>query len=153
MQNNNCFHVVWTYLREINSALKQIKQRNEDRPKLQKKVGSFGVRGVLPEVAATLLKQHHQSSISCHSPKLRSEQIHVSGKGQILACALAQLDSLPLTLCQARVVLLHSFNTNDCVHEKFFHDLFSTPASPPHLSGTTTFHYTLWESPLWDRLI
>lgn len=72
----------------------------------KRKRGSPGVRGVLPEVTATLLKQHHQSSISCHSPKLRSEQIHVSGKGQILACALTQLDSLPLTQCQERPVLL-----------------------------------------------
>lgn len=48
---------------------------------------------------------------------------------------------------------LRSFNANDRVDEKFFHDLFSTPASPPRLSGTTTFHYTLWVAPLRDRLI
>lgn len=59
------------------------------------------------EVTATLLKQHHQSPISCHGPKLRSEQIHVSGKGQILAePALAQLDISPLTLCQERAALM-----------------------------------------------
>lgn len=77
---------------------------------MQKKAGPLGVRGVPPpppEVTATLLKQHHQSSISCHGPKLGSEQIHVSGKGQILAePALAQLDILPLTLCQERAALI-----------------------------------------------
>lgn len=89
------------------------------------------VRGLLPEVTATLLKQHHQSSVSCHSPKLRSEQIHVSGKGQILACALAQLDSLLLTLCQERVVLLctPSVPMTESMRSSSV-DLFSAPVVP-----------------------
>lgn len=58
----------------------------------------------------TLLKQHHQSSISCHSLKLRSEQIHVRRKGHILPCAFAQLNmnSLPVTLCQETAIPLYS---------------------------------------------
>lgn len=55
-----------------------------------------------------LLKQHHQSSISCHSPKLRSEQIHVNRKGHILRCAFAQLDSLPVSLCQETAIPLYT---------------------------------------------
>lgn len=56
----------------------------------------------------TLLKPHHQSSISCHSLKLRSEQILVKRKGHILPSASAQLDSLLVTLCQETAIWLFS---------------------------------------------
>lgn len=48
---------------------------------------------------------------------------------------------------QARPAL-HSFNA-----ESMGSSFLTSPAPPPHLSGTTTFHYTLWVSPPWVRLI
>lgn len=93
-------------------------------------------------VPLTLLKQHHQSSISCHSPKLRSEQIHVNRKGHILPCAFTQLDSLLLTLCQETAIPLYTplWMTEPMRRSPM---TSSTPPSPCHLSRTTTFHYAV----------
>lgn len=126
MQNNNC--LFGRVKKKQKHILRKGVKTDTNCKRRRGHLGSPGVRGVLPKVTATLLKQHHQSPITCPSPTLRSEQIHVSGKGQILACALAQLDSLPLTQCQTGPscsTLLQRW-----VDEKFVPDLSSAPSSP-----------------------
>lgn len=45
----------------------------------------------------------------------------------------------------------HSFNAESMGSS--FLTSWAPPTPPPHLSGTTTFHYTLWVSPLRERVI
>lgn len=79
----------------------------------------------------TLLKRPHQSSISCHTPKRRSERIHVKRKGYILPCTFAQLDSLLVTLCQETCYATpRSFFVTDLVNEKVSCDLLIHPPPP-----------------------
>lgn len=93
---------------------------------------SMWVRGMLSSrcwnFRLTLLKQHHQSPITCHSLKPRSEQIHVKAKDHISPCAFAQLDSLLVTLCQETAIPLYSpFSVTDLVNGKVLYDLLNTP--------------------------
>lgn len=138
MQNNQCSKMIAVY----NETKKSQKRLNCCRLALccptQVRAGSLrsGVE-LSPRCLAsslTLLKQHHQSSISCHGPELRSEQIHVNRKGPHLAMCFRSAGQFAgdTVSRDCYPALSSSFSSaSDCVDEKVSCDPFIAPPPRP----------------------